>query len=132
MGFIRTGAPPRELRRAVEAVASGEFWAPRKLIARVFQDVLSANNPRKLTSRETEILTLVAQGNTNQQIAHTLCISRETVRWHMRMLYGKLGVHDRQSAISQALRPGQSPRKPSVPESHIDLQSLLVAAGKKA
>jgi DNA-binding NarL/FixJ family response regulator len=124
MGFLRTGSPPRELRHAVEAVASGEVWAPRKLLARVFQDLLSANNPRKLTAREGEILTLVAQGYTNQQIAHGLCISRETVRWHMRMLYGKLGVHDRQSAISQTLRPGLGLRKPSVSENHPESRNV--------
>jgi DNA-binding NarL/FixJ family response regulator len=117
MGFVRNSAPPRELRKAVQAVSSGEFWASRKLLARVFQELLFASNPRKLTAREGEILTLVSQGHTNQQIAHSLCISRETVRWHMRMLYGKLGVHDRQSAISQALKPGLAARKPSLPES---------------
>ena len=85
-----------------------------------------------MTAREAEILTLVSQGYTNQQIAETLCICRETVRWHMRMLYAKLGVHDRQSAASHALQPGLNVRKPSLPEKHSKLPVRVItpAVGK--
>jgi DNA-binding NarL/FixJ family response regulator len=118
MGFLEPEVSPKQVRRAVDAVASGEFWAPRKVVSRVLQDVLSPDNPRSMTARETEILTLVSQGYTNQQIAEALCICRETVRWHMRMLYGKLGVHDRQSAATHAVKPAGNIRKPSLPEKH--------------
>jgi len=127
MGFLEPEASPKQVRRAVEAVASGEFWAPRKVVSRVLQDVLSPDNPRSMTQRETEILALVSQGHTNQQIAETLCICRETVRWHMRMLYAKLGVHDRQSAALHASQPGSNVRKPSVPEKHSKLPSRVIA-----
>jgi ATP/maltotriose-dependent transcriptional regulator MalT len=76
-----------------------------------------------LTARETEILALVAQGFTNQQISDALHIGRETVRWNMRMIYGKLGVHDRESAVLRAF--GTSLRKPSLPET-IDGVSAVV------
>ena len=127
MGFLEPQASPRQVRRAVEAVSSGEFWAPRKVVSRVLQDILSPDNPRSMTAREAEILTLVSQGYTNQQIAETLCICRETVRWHMRMLYAKLGVHDRQSAASHALQPGLNVRKPSLPEKHSKLPVRVIA-----
>ena len=127
MGFLEPQASPRQVRRAVEAVSSGEFWAPRKVVSRVLQDILSPDNPRSMTAREAEILTLVSQGYTNQQIAETLCICRETVRWHMRMLYAKLGVHDRQSAASHALQPGLNVRKPSLPEKHSKLPARVIA-----
>ena len=97
-GFMRPESPPWQFRRAVQSVAAGELWAPRKFISNVVRNLLSANNPRKLTAREAEIVTLVSQGYTNKEAAEALCISRETVRWHMRMVYGKLGVHDRLSA----------------------------------
>jgi DNA-binding CsgD family transcriptional regulator len=51
-----------------------------------------------LTAREIQVLRLVARGCRNQEIAEQLFISVETVRWHLRSLYGKLGVHDRLSA----------------------------------
>jgi DNA-binding NarL/FixJ family response regulator len=126
MGFLGPEASPRQVRRAVDAVASGEFWAPRKVVSRVLQDVLSPDNPRSMTAREAEILTLVSQGYTNQQIAEALCICRETVRWHMRMLYGKLGVHDRLSAATHALKSGIGVRKPSLPEKHMKLPVRVI------
>jgi DNA-binding NarL/FixJ family response regulator len=128
MGFLEPEVSPKQVRRAVDAVASGEFWAPRKVVSRVLQEVLSPDNPRSMTAREAEILTLVSQGYTNQQIAEALCICRETVRWHMRMLYGKLGVHDRQSAAVHALKPGVSVRKPIVPEKHSKFPARASAA----
>jgi DNA-binding NarL/FixJ family response regulator len=128
MGFLEPDASPKQMRKAVDAVASGEFWAPRKVVSRVLQDILSPDHPRSMTAREAEILTLVSQGYTNQQIAESLCICRETVRWHMRMLYAKLGVHDRQSAASHVLQPLNNVRKPSLPEKHSKLPARAIVA----
>jgi len=68
----------------------------------MIRDLLSAESPRKLTRREKEILRLVGQGYKNQEIAEQLFISRETVRWHLRSLYPKIGVQDRLSAAFYA------------------------------
>jgi DNA-binding NarL/FixJ family response regulator len=114
MGFLPVGLRPQQLSRAVRAVRAGEIWAPRKLLSVVLRNLCLARDPRSLTPRETEILALVARGYSNQQISEALHIARETVRWNMRMIYGKLGVHDRQSAVLQAF--GSGPRKPSAPE----------------
>jgi DNA-binding NarL/FixJ family response regulator len=111
MGFIRADAPPGLVRRAVRAVAGGEVWAPRKLLSRVFRDFLTASNSEKLTSRELEILAFVTQGYSNKETAYALSISRETVRWHIRTLYGRLGIHDRQSAVMYGLQQGLDKRK---------------------
>ncbi|MBI3668804.1 MAG: helix-turn-helix transcriptional regulator [Acidobacteria bacterium] len=54
---------------------------------------------QELTSRERDILQLIARGLTNRAIADRLCVTHETVRWHIRGLYSKLGVQDRFSAI---------------------------------
>jgi DNA-binding NarL/FixJ family response regulator len=108
MGFIRPDAPASQFRRAVDAVTSGEIWAPRKLVSQLYRELLSADDPLKLTAREEEVLTLLAAGHSNRKIADSLFISRDTVRWHMRAIYRKLGVHDRSSVLSFALdRPGQ-------------------------
>jgi LuxR family maltose regulon positive regulatory protein len=59
-----------------------------------------------LTPRETEVLQLIAQGLTNQEIADQLFISYETVKVHARNIYGKLDVHSRTEAVAQAQRLG--------------------------
>jgi DNA-binding NarL/FixJ family response regulator len=111
MGFLHADSPPGLIRRAVSAVANGEVWAPRKVLSRVFQDFLTASNSEKLTSRELEILAFVTQGYSNKETAYALSISRETVRWHIRTLYGRLGIHDRQSAVMYGLQQGLDKRK---------------------
>lgn len=95
MGFIEEGAPPPLLKKAVRAVASGEIWVGRKLLTRVLQQLLFATRSPRLTPREKEILQLIARGMKNRSIAEKLCISHETVRWHIRSLHAKLGFQDR-------------------------------------
>jgi DNA-binding NarL/FixJ family response regulator len=108
MGFLRPDATPAQFHRAVDAVTSGEMWAPRKLVSRMCRELLSADDPLKLTAREEEVLVLLAAGHSNRKIADSLFISRDTVRWHMRAIYRKLGVHDRSSVLSFALeQPGR-------------------------
>ena len=55
-----------------------------------------------LTDRELEILSLMAQHRTNQEIADTLILSLNTVKWYARQIYGKLGVSGRREAVSRA------------------------------
>lgn len=59
-----------------------------------------------LSKREREVLTLVAQGNTNPQIARALFVSPETVKTHLARLYAKLKVRDRAAAVAVALKKG--------------------------
>ncbi len=120
-GFLPERTSPVTLRKAIGAVASGELWVSRKMVSRIVQDLLLAGSPRKLTRREVEILQLLGRGYTNREIAKRLFVSRETVRWHMRSLYAKIGVHDRASAgdfalsrsgqIQSELASAQGPRK---------------------
>ena len=62
---------------------------------------------RKLTRREREILSLLAQGRTTNDIAHTLSISVLTVQSHVKNLLAKLGVHSKVEAIRYAWRSGE-------------------------
>jgi DNA-binding NarL/FixJ family response regulator len=57
-----------------------------------------------LTDREREVLTLVAEGYTNQQMAKILCVSPKTVDGHRTNLMGKLDLHDRTEVVKYALR----------------------------
>ena len=103
MGFLLGKSPPWQIRRAVEAVASGEIWAPRKLLSEMCRGALAPDDQRRLTSREDEILELLGKGYKNREIGDALFISRETVRWHIRSIYSKLDLHDRQSLTRYGL-----------------------------
>lgn len=81
--------------QAVKAIARGEIWASRRVLAELLRGLLNADQKAKLTRREDEIFTLVVQGKKNHEIADELFISRETVRWHLRRIYSKLGLHGR-------------------------------------
>jgi DNA-binding NarL/FixJ family response regulator len=96
-GIVRVDLPAEELCRAIQTVAYGGLWARLTSLSKVIEEFLDAEALFHLSRRETEILDLVGRGETNQRIAEALCISRETVRWHLRTLYAKLGVRDREA-----------------------------------
>ncbi len=100
-GIVSPSAPARLVRRAVLAVSRGELWVNRAILTQLVLRFITAVNCG-LTRREAEVLGLVAAGYKNQEIAGRLFISLETVRWHLRSLYSKLGVHDRLSAAMAA------------------------------
>ncbi|MEJ2448868.1 MAG: LuxR C-terminal-related transcriptional regulator, partial [Anaerolineales bacterium] len=59
-----------------------------------------------LSDREQEILDLLAQGTVDKQIAHQLHLSLNTVKWHNRQIYAKLGVSNRTQAVAQVKKLG--------------------------
>ena len=69
---------------------------------------ISADNPEseKLSSREAEIILLISQGRTNHQIADQLFIAENTVKWHLKNIFDKLGVSNRTSAVFMAKELG--------------------------
>jgi DNA-binding NarL/FixJ family response regulator len=69
-------------------------------------DAASTSPPHKLTARELEVLRLLAQGKTNQDIAQELLISRATVKVHVQHIIAKLEVSDRTQAIVRAFKLG--------------------------
>ena len=101
-GILSLTDGPEVWRKAVRSVAAGELWVPRQIAARVLRALLQLEQPnesRKLTAREAQILELIASGCNNRDIAKQLFITKETVRWHLRSLYAKIGARDRASAI---------------------------------
>lgn len=111
-GYVLKHAAGRELLAAIRAVAHGEaFFSPA--IARTLLDSYvghknaSASQPSdELTSREREILQLVAEGYTNTGIANMLGISVKTVKTHRLHLMQKLDLHDRGDVIKYAIAKG--------------------------
>jgi DNA-binding CsgD family transcriptional regulator len=68
----------------------------------------------KLTKRETEVLSLVAQGHTSQEVADMLFLSSRTVSYHLAQVYSKLEVTNRVQAFRAAARLGLIPSQPFV------------------
>ena len=97
-GFCHKSDPPERLVETVLAVAQGRMAFP-------YVDVrlLELNPLAGLTDREREILIALAQGMTNQQLANGLKISLNTVKFHLKNLYGKLGVDNRAQAVAKYL-----------------------------
>lgn len=111
-GFVGKNAASVELAASIRSVHSGDSYlspaAARQLVGE-FQrtEHRRSDDPYdQLTSREREILKLIAQGKTTQQIADMLVISRKTVEGHRTNLMAKLGVHDRVELVKYALRKG--------------------------
>ncbi len=109
-GYVLKGAGSGELLNAIRSVHEGGVYLLPKLAGRLVQDYLdhhpqpSIDDP--LTDREREILTLIAQGLSNGDIATALTLSVNTVKTHRLHIYQKLDLHDRASLISYALRGG--------------------------
>jgi DNA-binding NarL/FixJ family response regulator len=111
-GYVLKGADPSEILKVVRAVARGEaYFGPE--IARRLVDFFSAPKPPspeeafpELTSREREILDLIARGHTNAKIAARLFVSPNTVRNHISHIFAKLQVADRAHAIVRAREAG--------------------------
>lgn len=110
-GVLPAEVADQTLGKAIQAIFAGELWMPRKVLSRLARDTFPKGSARKLTRRESDIFKLISQGLTNQQIADQLFISRETVRWHVRSLYSKIGVDNRMGAIRDArhLRDASDP-----------------------
>lgn len=96
-GFIRKNTEPEELRKTITRVLDGELC---------FED-LSAPTPQKqLSARQREVLSAIAQGRTNKEIARDLGISIHTVRTHIVRLFWLLAVKTRTEAVTLARREG--------------------------
>jgi DNA-binding NarL/FixJ family response regulator len=112
-GFLLKTAPPHRLVDAVRVVAAGEaLLAPsitRRLIEEHVRRPPRTGQPAelaRLTARELEVMTLVARGLSNAEIAAELVLSESTVKTHVNRLLQKLGLRDRVQAVVRAYEAG--------------------------
>jgi len=111
-GYLLKGATPEDIVRAIRSIAHGEaVFGPG--IAELMLQYFASGRPRpqatplpELTDREREILTLIAGGARNADIARSLVISPKTVRNHISNIFSKLQVADRADAIERARGAG--------------------------
>jgi DNA-binding NarL/FixJ family response regulator len=112
-GYLTKDAGGDEIVRAVESVLSGDAGLSpsiqRRLLERLSQaepEPAAAQTPDGLTARETEVLVLIAEGLSNQEIARTLHVSTATVKTHINNLFAKTGLKDRAQAVRYAYSKG--------------------------
>jgi len=112
IGYLLKDTEADELIRAIKAAASGQVQLSPKAADRLVREVRAPDNPEKLTTRETEVLRLLAEGKANKEIAVSLNISETTVKSHVSNVLMKLGLTSRTQAALYALRIGLVPGGP--------------------
>ncbi|MBV9711967.1 MAG: response regulator transcription factor, partial [Ktedonobacteraceae bacterium] len=107
-GYILKDIAPDELAQAVRTVARGEILIQPQLAGRLLSRFgRRGNTPyESLTTRELEVLRLLARGMRNKEIAARLYVSERTVNFHLANIYQKLNVSGRTEALSKALEQG--------------------------
>ena len=102
MGYVLKGMPREDLLQAVRKVHRGDKAIPPDVAAAIAGHLTD----EPLTPREIEVLTVVATGARNKEIATTLGISEDTVKMHVKSIITKLGAEDRTGAVTTAIKRG--------------------------
>lgn len=109
-GFLLKDSPPEMLVDGIRQVYSGESWLHPKVARKVLQELTKTKEEKtavsELTNRELDVLRLLAQGFSNQEIADQLVLSEATVRTHVSHILKKLHLASRTQAALYALRKG--------------------------
>jgi DNA-binding NarL/FixJ family response regulator len=113
-GFLLKSVEPAELAHAVRVVAAGDALLAPTITRRLLERFLHLPPPGSappqglgdLTARELEVLTLIARGQSNAEIAAALFLSETTVKTHVAHLFQKLGLRDRVQAVITAYESG--------------------------
>ena len=107
-GYLLKDSPRQELFRAVRAASQGESVLASSVATKLMSQ-LRGPAPEALSDRELEVLSLIAQGETNRGAAARLFISEATVKTHLLHIYAKLNVNDRAAAVATAFERGLLP-----------------------
>ncbi|MFE6054792.1 response regulator [Kitasatospora sp. NPDC056446] len=114
-GFLLKDAPPADLIAAVRVVAAGEALLAPSVTRRLIEDFARTRPAKRrdpkvrlngLTPRETEVLELIARGQSNQEIAAGLVLAEQTVKTHIGRILAKLDLRDRAQAVVLAYESG--------------------------
>lgn len=114
-GFVTRDLGGAEFCRMLERAGAGELAITADLANRLLEEIVhgvgkrrrSASRATTLTTREQEVLDVMARGHaSNRELAGALDLSENTIRFHVRNILEKLGVHSRAAAVAYALRHG--------------------------
>jgi DNA-binding NarL/FixJ family response regulator len=121
VGYLTKDASAEEIQQALERVVSGQASLDPAVQQLLIEAVTSSSRPSAsaassaaalpdgLTAREAEVLTLIAEGLSNTDIATRLVVSEATVKSHINHLLPKIGARDRAQAVAYAYRHGLAP-----------------------
>ncbi len=109
IGYLLKDTNAEELRRAVKAAAEGQVQLSPDAAVRLMREVRAPDAPEALTDRETDVLRLLAEGQSNKEIARNLSIGEKTVKTHVSSILAKLNVPSRTQAALYAVRIGLVP-----------------------
>lgn len=101
-GYVLKSMPPKELVEVIRQVHAGKKRIPPQLAAQLAEHM----SDEALTGREVEVLSQIAGGNRNRDIAERLFITEETVKVHIKHIMEKLGASDRTQAVAIGVRRG--------------------------
>ncbi|MDQ4103624.1 MAG: response regulator transcription factor [Actinomycetota bacterium] len=113
-GFLLKDAAPAEIVNAIRSVVAGEAWLDPAVARRLIDEFAARPEPHtptpaemaQLTPREREVLSLMARGLSNADVAHELFISEATVKTHLARVMMKLGVREKAQAVAAAYQTG--------------------------
>jgi NarL family two-component system response regulator LiaR len=106
IGYLLKDTQAAELRKAIKAAAAGQVQLSPQASAFLLGAIRTPELPEPLTPREMDVLRLLAQGQSNKEIARALHLVEETVKSHVRHILAKLGVQSRTQAVLAAIRLG--------------------------
>jgi DNA-binding NarL/FixJ family response regulator len=105
-GWLSKDADAEAIGRALRSAADGQTTLDPAAAARLVAPSAPTRLPDALTPREVEVLALIAEGLSNQQIARRLVVGEATVKTHVNHLFAKAGLRDRAQAVRYAYRHG--------------------------
>jgi NarL family two-component system response regulator LiaR len=101
-GYFDLNDPSDQLADSIRTIAKGEIWLPRDKMSSIMDRIISVvgrdlkeKTLDQLTPTEFQVLRLIGKGNSNDEIAEALFISKNTVRSHIKSIYAKLNTHSR-------------------------------------
>jgi two-component system, NarL family, response regulator LiaR len=106
IGYLLKDTEADALCQAIKAAAAGQVQLTPKAAARLMQAISAPEAPEALTERETDVLRLLAQGQSNKEIARNLHNTEQTIKSHVSRILAKLGVQSRTQATLYAIRTG--------------------------
>lgn len=108
-GYVLKDEAIAVLVQAIRTVEMGGIWFSQAIASQLAK----RNTAPEFTQRENDVLTILASGASNERIAQHLAVTERTVRFHLKNIYRKVGVHSRGEAIAWAVRAGYGKTRPS-------------------
>jgi DNA-binding NarL/FixJ family response regulator len=110
LGYVLKTSATEELRTAIQKVLKGQVYLAPSFDCRVLESVQALHKPGRssveLTSRQREVLQLIAEGCANKEIAAILLVSVKTVEFHRARIMSKLGAHSMAELVRWAVQTG--------------------------